>query len=63
VWDRLFWGLPARPPHGYGGAMQILAEAEDLPKTANIKTQLISLWTAPVFGAVFMVIVVQGRHR
>ena len=32
--------------------MQILAEAEDLPKTANIKTQLISLWTVPVFGAV-----------
>ena len=31
--------------------MQILAEAEDLPKTANIKTQLISLWTVPVFGA------------
>ena len=27
--------------------MQILAEAEDLPKTANIKTQLISLWTVP----------------
>jgi hypothetical protein len=43
--------------------MQILAEAEDLLKTTNIKTQLISLWTAPVFGAVFMVIVVQGRHR
>jgi hypothetical protein len=38
--------------------MQILAEAEDLPKT-----QLISQWTAPVFGVVFMVIVVQGRHR
>ena len=35
--------------------MQILAEAEDLPKTANIKTQLISLWTAPVFGAVLLV--------
>jgi hypothetical protein len=29
--------------------MQILAAAEDLPKTANINTQLISLW--------------QGRHR
>ena len=29
--------------------MQILAEAEDLPKTANIKTQLVSLWTAPGF--------------
>ncbi len=35
--------------------MQILAEAEDLPKTANIKTQLISLWTAPVFGVVFVI--------
>src|ERR1700731_2922892 len=35
--------------------MQILAEAEDLPKTANIKTQLISLWTAPVFGVVLLV--------
>ena len=56
-------GVAGRLPHGYGGAMQILAESEDLPKTANIKTQLISLWTAPVFGAVFMVIVVQGRHR
>ena len=31
--------------------MQILAEAEDLPKTANIKTQMISLWTVPVFIA------------
>ena len=35
--------------------MQILAEAEDLPKTANIKTQLISLWTAPVFGIVLLI--------
>ena len=35
--------------------MQILAEAEDLPKTANIKTQLISLWTVPVFGVVFLI--------
>lgn len=35
--------------------MQILAEAEDLPKTANIKTQLISLWTAPVFGVVVLI--------
>lgn len=35
--------------------MQILAEAEDLPKTANIKPQLISLWTAPVFGAVLVI--------
>lgn len=35
--------------------MQILAEAEDLPKTANIQTQLISLWMAPVFGAVLLI--------
>ena len=35
--------------------MQILAEAEDLPTTAHIKTQLISLWTVPVFGAVLLV--------
>ncbi len=35
--------------------MQILAEAEDLPKTANIKTQLISLWTVPIFGAVLLI--------
>ena len=34
--------------------MQILAEAEDLPKTANIRTQLIGLWTAPVFGVVLL---------
>jgi hypothetical protein len=57
--------------------MQILAEAEDLPKTANIKTQLISLCTAPVFGVVLLIAycylpaavkvnshqVRQGRHR
>lgn len=35
--------------------MQILAEAEDLPKTANIKTQLLSLWTAPVFGVILLI--------
>jgi hypothetical protein len=35
--------------------VQILAEAEDLPKTANIQTQLISLWMAPVFGAVLLI--------
>jgi hypothetical protein len=35
--------------------MQILAEAEDLPKTANVKTQLISLWTAPAFGVVLLI--------
>lgn len=35
--------------------MQIVAEAEDSPQTANIKTQLIGLWTAPVFGAVLLI--------
>jgi hypothetical protein len=35
--------------------VQILAEAEDLPTTASVKTQLISLWTVPVFGAVLLV--------
>jgi hypothetical protein len=34
--------------------VQILAEAEDLPKTANIKTQLISLWTGPIVGLVLL---------
>lgn len=36
-------------------SMQILAEAEDLPKTANIKTQLISLWTVPTFGLALLI--------
>src|ERR1700751_2697868 len=35
--------------------MQILAEAEDLPKTATIKTQLLSLWTGPLFGVVLII--------
>jgi len=35
--------------------MQILADAEDLPKTANIKTQLISLWTVPIFGTILLI--------
>jgi hypothetical protein len=35
--------------------MQILAEAEDLPKTANIKTQLVSLWCAPIFGGILLI--------
>jgi len=35
--------------------MQILAEAEDLPKAADIKTQLISLWTVPVFGVIYVI--------
>lgn len=38
--------------------MQILGEAEDLPKAADIKTQLISLWMAPVFGAVLLLVFV-----
>lgn len=35
--------------------MQILAEAEDLPETANIQTQLISLWTAPIAGCILLI--------
>src|ERR1700694_547789 len=35
--------------------MQILAEAEDGPKTANIKTQLISLWSVRVFGLILLI--------
>ncbi len=35
--------------------MQILAEAEHLPTTANIKTQLISLWSVPIFGVVLLI--------
>lgn len=35
--------------------MQILAEAEDLPKTANVKTQLIALWSAPVFLLIYVI--------
>jgi hypothetical protein len=42
--------------------MQILAEAEDLPKTANIKTRLINLCGITLLRT-FMVAVVQGRHR
>lgn len=34
--------------------MPILAEAEDLPRPADLKTQQISLWMAPVFGAVLL---------
>jgi hypothetical protein len=34
--------------------MQILAEAEDQPKAADIKTQLICLWTVPVFAVVYL---------
>lgn len=35
--------------------MQVLAEAEELPETANIRTQLIALWTTPVIGAILLV--------
>ncbi|CAA0130845.1 Uncharacterised protein [Mycolicibacterium vanbaalenii] len=35
--------------------MQVLAEAEELPQTANIRTQLIALWTTPVIGAILLV--------
>lgn len=35
--------------------MQILAEAEDLPKTANIRTQLVALWTTPVVAVILAV--------
>jgi hypothetical protein len=35
--------------------MQILAESEDLPKTANIKTQLVALWAAPVFMLIYVI--------
>jgi len=35
--------------------MQILTEAEDLPKTANIKTQLVALWAAPVFLLIYVI--------
>jgi hypothetical protein len=40
--------------------MPILAEAEDLPKTANIKTQLISLWTVPTLCLVLLIALVGG---
>ena len=35
--------------------MQILAEAEDLPKTAQVKTQLVSLWTVPAFVLIYVI--------
>jgi len=35
--------------------MQILAEAQDVPTAADIKTQLICLWMAPLFGAVYAI--------
>jgi hypothetical protein len=33
----------------------LLAEAEDRPAVADIKTQLVSLWMAPIFGVVLLV--------
>src|ERR1700731_4743037 len=35
--------------------MQILAEAEDLPKTANIKTQVLPLGSVPVLGRILVI--------
>ena len=35
--------------------MQTLIEAEDLPATANIKTQAIALWCVPVFGIAYVI--------
>jgi hypothetical protein len=35
--------------------MQILAEAEDLPKTAQVKTQLVALWAVPVFMLIYVI--------
>lgn len=35
--------------------MQILEQAQELPKAGNIKAQWVSLWTAPAVGAVLLV--------
>lgn len=35
--------------------MQILEQAQDLPKAGNIKAQWVSLWTGPAAGAVLLV--------
>ncbi len=35
--------------------MQILEQAQDLPKAGNIKAQWVSLWTGPAVGAVLMI--------
>ena len=35
--------------------MQILAEAEDLPKTAQVKTQLVALWAVPAFMLIYVI--------
>ncbi len=34
--------------------MQILAEAEDLPQTTNIRTQLVALWTSSVSALILL---------
>lgn len=36
-------------------SMQILVEAEGLPKTTNIRTQLVALWTGLVFAVVLLI--------
>ncbi|RDI45045.1 hypothetical protein [Nocardia mexicana] len=35
--------------------MQILAEAEDLPAAAHVRTQLVCLWTAPVVAVILLI--------
>lgn len=35
--------------------MQILEQAQDLPKAGNIKAQWVSLWTGPAVGAVLVI--------
>lgn len=35
--------------------MQILEQAQDLPKAGNIKAQWVSLWTGPAVGAVLLI--------
>ncbi len=35
--------------------MQILAEAEDTARAGNIRTQWVALWTAPVFGLIYLI--------
>lgn len=36
-------------------AVQILAEAEELPKTTNIKTQLVALWTSAASALILLI--------
>ncbi len=35
--------------------MSLIAETDERPAAAGIRTQLISLWTAPIFGVVLLV--------